>query len=113
MTKITHVAPLSPSVKSSPQELGQRPVGRALFPSCSWEMACSAPPVIIVVDDQLAFSPKKTKKKCVNKKDPPIVESLLHRCTRSAAKRDGFKLVFQQFPPVEPHKKKPRQNLSL
>ena len=54
------------------------------------------------------FAPSLKKKKAPKRSCTPVVDSELHRCTRSSAKRDGFKPVFQALPMVEPKKKKPR-----
>ena len=44
----------------------------------------------------------------MKRKITPLVDSSLRRCTRSAAKRDGFKPILHQLPLSEPRKKKPR-----
>ena len=54
------------------------------------------------------FAPSPKKKKAPKRSCTPVVDSELRRCTRSSAKRDGFKPVFQALPMVEPKKKKPR-----
>lgn len=93
----------------------RRPVARALFPSPSLPDSVasqSSMPVLpassSVLDDQFAFSAQQARKKSVKRKVTPLVDSSLRRCTRSAAKRDGFKPVLHQLPLSEPRKKKPR-----
>ena len=54
------------------------------------------------------FAPSLKKKKAPKRCCTPNVDSKLRRCTRSAAKRDGFKPVLQALPMSEPKKKKPR-----
>ena len=49
----------------------------------------------------------------MKRKITPLVDSSLRRCTRSAAKRDGFKPVLHQLPLSEPRKKKPSAKLLL
>ena len=56
----------------------------------------------------MVFFLEQTDRKRREKKKPPMVDSLLRRCTRSAAKLDGFKnVVFEQLS-LQPSKKRPR-----
>jgi len=60
-------------------------------------------------NERFSFSASSSKKKKVSKHGrPPVVDSELCHCTRSSAKRDGFKPVLQALPMTEPKKKKPR-----
>lgn len=100
-------------VESTTFSLGsdRRPVVRALFPS--QPLTASAPETMLqtsssALDDQFAFSAQQARKKISRRNITPVVDTSLRRCTRSAAKRDGFKSVLQQLPLSEPRKKKPR-----
>ena len=56
----------------------------------------------------MVFSVEQTVRKQREKKKPPVVDTSLRRCTRSAAKLDGFKnVVFEQLS-LQPSKKRPR-----
>ena len=64
---------------------------------------------VTATEEQFSFSAPAPKTKRVTKRDrAPVVDSDLHRCTRSSIKRDGFKPVLQALPMTEPKKKKPR-----
>lgn len=100
----------------------KRPVARALFEELpvdsdpapeeimSVDSADSVPadisssPVVFSVQKQTAERKQRGRKKV----PAPIVDTPLRRCTRSAAKLDGFKhVVFEQLS-LQPTKKRPR-----
>ncbi|XBI27174.1 hypothetical protein VPH35_051698 [Triticum aestivum] len=81
-----------------------RGLARDLFPDSQMELEHDSG-----LHEQISFSaPSLKKKKAPKRSCPPVVDSELRRCTRSSAKRDGFKPVLQALPMSEPKKKKPR-----
>ena len=86
-----------------------RGIARDLFPDNQMELEQDTGLQFSSASDgQFSFSaPSLKKKKAPKRSCTPVVDSELRRCTRSAAKRDGFKPVFQALPMVEPKKKKP------
>ncbi|XBI89508.1 hypothetical protein VPH35_027303 [Triticum aestivum] len=81
-----------------------RGLARDLFPDSQMELEHDTG-----LHEQISFSaPSLKKKKAPKRSCPPVVDSELRRCTRTSAKRDGFKPLLQALPMFEPKKKKPR-----
>ncbi|KAI4970324.1 hypothetical protein ZWY2020_001238 [Hordeum vulgare] len=58
--------------------------------------------------ESFSFQSPAVTKKGAHKKDTPVVDSSVRRCTRGSIKRDGLKPLLQELPAHVPKKRKPK-----
>ncbi|KAE8770776.1 hypothetical protein D1007_57422 [Hordeum vulgare] len=78
-------------------DIGSQPVSGALFGDA---LDTESPQVTAVAasNAQFSFSAPCSKNRAPRNMSTPIVDSMVHRCTRGSVKRDGFKPILQELP---------------